>query len=185
MISKSLSTSEKFGGLVALGELAEFAQLLYPLLVIHADDYGRLQGDPFTVKLVCFPVSPRPLKDFEQALSHLEKADLIRWYTADHKLYIEIVNFDGHQTGLHKRTTSKFPDIPGTSGKFPVNLTKGKGTKAKTPPTPPFRGARLTRQELKAATERRNRAHGGCPHHPRHQTAAACVEALALEARES
>jgi hypothetical protein len=184
MISKSLSTSEKFGGLVALGELAEFAQLLYPLLVIHADDYGRLQGDAFTVKLMCLPVSPRPLETFAIALQQLDAADLITWYEVAGKRYIEIVNFDGHQSGLHKRTQSKFPDIPGNSGKFPVKRREGKGTKDNTPPTPPKRGAYLSRQELKAATERRNRVHGGCPHHPRHQTAAECIRALALEVRE-
>jgi uncharacterized protein YdaU (DUF1376 family) len=54
----------------------------------------------------------------------------------------------------------------------------------KNPPISPLsKGGRLTQRELKAATQRRNRIHGGCPHHPRHQTAAACVKALALEAR--
>jgi len=51
------------------------------------------------------------------------------------------------------------------------------------PPTPLSKGGRLTRRELQAATERRNRVYGGCPHHPKHSTAAACVRALALEVR--
>lgn len=54
----------------------------------------------------------------------------------------------------------------------------------KNPPTPLSKGGRLTRQELKHATNVRNRVHGRCPHQPRHQTAAACIKALALEVRD-
>jgi hypothetical protein len=193
MISKSLSTSEKFGSLVALGELSEFTQLLYPLLVIHADDYGRLQGDAFTIKLMCLPVSPRPLEAFAIALQQLDAAGLITWYEAAGKRYIQIRNFEWHQHGLHKRTRSQFPEIPGSSGKFPEIPSEGTKEKegrkeGRNNPLSPFykKGGsqRLSRQELKHATELRNRVHGRCPHHPRHQTAAACVKALALEARK-
>lgn len=131
MISKSLSTSEKFGGLVALGDLAEFAQLLYPLLVVHSDDFGRLQGDGYTVKMMCLPASPRSLEEFEEVLLHLKRAGLIRQYTAGRKRYIQIENFDRHQQGLHKRTASHFPDVPGHSGKIPAKRREGKGTEGK------------------------------------------------------
>jgi len=187
MISKSLSTSQKFGGLATLGDLAEFAQLLYPMLVVHADDFGRLQGDPFTVKLTCLPISPRSLDDFATALRQLEAAGLIAWYNAAGKLYIEIQNFEWHQQGLHKRTRSQFPDIPGTSRKFPLKEGKeGRKEGIEHPPKSPFykKGDfRPTRAELKKAELVRNRVHGGCPHTPRHPTAAACIEAIARERR--
>jgi hypothetical protein len=189
MISKSLSTSEKFGGLAALGDLAEFAQLLFPMLVVHSDDFGRLQGDPFTVKLTCLPVSPRPLEDFATALQQLETIGLIRWYGAAGKRYIEIQNFEWHQQGLHKRTRSQFPDIPGTSRKFPLKEGKeGRKEGIEHPPKSPFykKGDfRPTRAELKKAELVRNRVHGGCPHDPKHQTAKACILALALAARQN
>lgn len=186
MISKSLSTSEKFGGLVTLGTLAEFTQLLFPMLVIHSDDFGRLPGDPFTVKLTCLPVSPRPLEEFAQALTQLDTIGLIDWYEADGKRYIQIENFEWHQRGgLHKRTSSHFPEIPGSSRKFAVNLiksnlTKSKRTKSKNPPTPlSAKGGRLTRKQLKAAETIRNRVHGGCPHTPRCDTAEVCIRTIA------
>ena len=199
MISKSLSTSEKFGGLVSLGGLAEFAQLLYPLLVVHSDDFGRLQGDPYTVKLTCLPASPRPLEDFRAALQQLDAVGLIAWYAADGKRYIEIQNFERHQLGLHKRTASHFPDIPGSSGNFTVARARGtelkgtkekgtkeeeKGTEPKNPPTPLSpKGGRLTRKQLKTAETIRNRVHGGCPHTPRCETAETCIRTIALASR--
>jgi uncharacterized protein YdaU (DUF1376 family) len=51
------------------------------------------------------------------------------------------------------------------------------------PPTPPFQGGHLTRQQLKMAEMRRARVHGGCPHEPRCTSYAACVEQLARDVK--
>lgn len=116
MISKSLSTSEKFAALVdTAGPLAEFCQLLYPLIVPHTDDYGRLQGDPFTVKHVVHPSSTRTLAEFRSALQQLADVKLITWYVVDRKQYIQVEHFDRHQQGLHKRTSSIFPPPNGAT----------------------------------------------------------------------
>jgi hypothetical protein len=128
MLSKSLSTSEKRAQLHAVaGKLAEFAQQLYPLLVAHADDFGREQGDLFTVKHAIDPSSPRPTEHFEAALMALHNVGLIIWYHVDDRKFIQITSFDGHQIGLHKRTSSRFPEPPETSGKFPELPRQGKG----------------------------------------------------------
>jgi len=132
MISKSLSTSEKFAALLTTaGDLAEFCQLLYLLIVPHTDDFGRLQGDPFTVKHVCFPVSPRSLAEFSRALDLLNTVDLIVWYGVAGKHYIQIEQFEAHQQGLHKRTRSAFPRVPGASGSDAVPPGQEKRTKEK------------------------------------------------------
>lgn len=137
MISKSLSTSEKFASLYQVaGDLAEFCQALYPLILTHSDDFGRLQGDPFTVKHMCFPASPRSVEQFSLALAHLHQVGLIQRYDVAAKRYIQIENFDPHQQGLHKRTKSVFPEFPGDSGKvrqFPAQekRTEGKGSEEK------------------------------------------------------
>jgi hypothetical protein len=115
MISNSLSTSEKFAE-VGGKDLGEFCQALYPLIVAHSDDFGRLQGDPFTVKAKCFPASPRTLEEFKAALVHLDGVGLIVWYVVEGKRYIQIVKFERHQIGLHKRTRSMFPRVPGITG---------------------------------------------------------------------
>ena len=126
MISKSLSTSEKFAELVTrAGPLAEFCQTLFLLMVPHSDDFGRLQGDPFTVKYVCHPSSPRTIEDFTRALQQLEAVQLIDWYTVDAKRYVQIRQFDPHQPGLHKRTQSRFPEFPGNSGSIEEKRREG------------------------------------------------------------
>lgn len=117
MISRTLSTSEKRAALHhAAGKLAEFCQAIFPLLVAHADDYGRLAGDVFTVKHAIDPTSPRRLSEFHAALVALDCVRLIDWYEVDGKRVIEIVKFDAHQD-LHKRAKkSAFPDFPGIPG---------------------------------------------------------------------
>jgi hypothetical protein len=119
MLSKSLSTSEKRAALHGVaGRLAEFAQQLYPLLLAHADDYGRQHGDIFTVKHAIDPSSPRSDADFAIALKCLHNVGLIVWYEVGERKFIQITNFDQHQAGLHKRTAPRFPEVPGNSGKF-------------------------------------------------------------------
>jgi hypothetical protein len=120
MISKSLSTSAKFANLSATTNgLSEFCQVLYVMLIPHTDDFGRLQGDAFTIKHQCFPASPRSVDEFKSALLALHNAELIIWYQVSGKQFVQITNFDPHQVGLHKRTHSVFPEFPGISGNLP------------------------------------------------------------------
>ena len=120
MISKTLGSSRRFSALAEIaGDKTEFCQALYPLIVAHADDFGRLEGDSFTISKRVFPVSRRSEAEFEEALGYLQDAKLISWYgTADEKT-VEVSNFSEHQQGLHKRTKSKFPDPPGTAHDTP------------------------------------------------------------------
>lgn len=132
MVAKTLSTSERFAALYDVaGELAEFCQVLYPLMVAHSDDFGRQQGDAFTVKHLVLPISPRPIQEFESALHALHKVGLIVWYESDGRKVIQIQNFGEHQPGLHKKTRSKFPEPPGNSGNFPEIPSELKGTELK------------------------------------------------------
>lgn len=148
MISKSLSTSERYLQLPQVaGELAEFCQAMYPLLVAHSDDFGRLPGEAQTVKLTVVPGSPRTAMQVEQALQAMHDANLIVRYDASpatpasharpaSRKVIQIVDFDDHQPGLSKRTKSKFPAPPGNFMKAPevpaqLNLTELNGTELK------------------------------------------------------
>jgi hypothetical protein len=124
MISKSLSTSEKRAVLhECAGKLAEFCQALYPLIVAHADDWGCIQGDVFTVKHLVDPTSPRKLADFETALMHLHNVGLIVWYEADGKRVVYVSAFSdhqqlrGHDKDGRKRT---LPPPPENISKFDV-----------------------------------------------------------------
>ena len=117
MISRTLGSSRRFASIADhAGRLTDFAQALYPLLVSHADDFGRLEGDAFTVKHRVFPVSVRRVADFQQALVVLHEVGLIARYAVDDNEYLEICQFSPHQEGLHKRTRSRFPEPPRDSG---------------------------------------------------------------------
>lgn len=156
IVANSLSTSKKFlalqdaakgepANIFSAGKLAEFCQLLFPLIVIHTDDFGRMQGDAQTLKFRVFPGSPRKLPEFETALMHLHNVGLITLYGGDSdddgRIFLQVNNFEEHQSGLHKRTKSRFPEPPGKSGKlrdFPgnsrsteVNLREEKRTELK------------------------------------------------------
>lgn len=114
MISKSLSTSERWAALYPVaGALAEFCQSLFPLLVAHADDAGRLPGDLFTVKHLVIPASPRKLPALEAALVALARVGLIDWYsetTEEPPKYIQIQRFEDHQyLKGHEARPSKYP----------------------------------------------------------------------------
>ena len=52
-------------------------------------------------------------------LQAMSAVGLIRFYEAGGDRYLQIVNFDREQPGLHKRTKSDFPDPPDDFGKFP------------------------------------------------------------------
>ena len=114
MVSKTLGSSRRFQAIDEIAPSADssFYQLIFVLIVSHADDFGRLEGDAFTIKHRVFPVSRRPEKDFASALSALHEVGLIVWYQVQQKQIIEVVNFCDHQQGLHKRTKSVFSDPP-------------------------------------------------------------------------
>lgn len=127
MISKSLSTSEKFASLVSnAGKLAEFCQVLYMLIVAHGDDHGCVQGDVFTVKHLVHPTSPRSLKDFDLALRHLHNVGLITWYqvpedddTNGGKWVVFVRGWLAHQQLKgHESRKRTFPPPPENPSKF-------------------------------------------------------------------
>lgn len=131
MVSKVISISKKFN--IKLND--NLSRLLYLLLIPHSDDFGRLSGDPYDIKALILPmmedVTPTLV---QETLVKLHNVELINWYEIRGERYIQIVNFDDHQQGLHKRTKSKFPEPPGHSGKFPEIPSEGregKGTEEK------------------------------------------------------
>lgn len=114
MISKSISVSERVNRLPDT-----FHMLLFTWMIPHADDFGRLFGSPLKIKALVVPMLDKTIKEVEEALSSLYREGLINWYEVNGDQFIEIEKFDKHQTGLHKRTKSKFPEPPGNSRKFP------------------------------------------------------------------
>lgn len=141
LISGSLGGSRRFHALNSVaGHLAEFSQLLFTLIVVRSDDWGRLTADPQSVKFQVFPCSPRSFPEFERALDALDAVGLIALYDIDGSKYLQVNHFEEHQLGLHKRTASKLPKFSGKFREIPttraraeekgteLNRTEGKGT---------------------------------------------------------
>jgi hypothetical protein len=129
MLSRSISTSRKVtvelkARLKNVRSKLEFVQLLYTWILPHADDFGRMEGDAATVKGTVMPNSTRDIDDVEWALQALHDVGLLLRYQIDGRMYLQVVAWEEHQSGLHKRTRSRFPEVPGDSGKFPRNGTE-------------------------------------------------------------
>lgn len=122
MVSKSISVSEKVNELPDI-----FDMLLFTWLIPHTDDFGRLPGSAAKIKGLVVPMMDKSKRDIEESLGRLQDAELIQWYAVDGDKYIQVINFEKHQQGLHKRTKSKYPDPPGISGKFREIPSEGKG----------------------------------------------------------
>jgi len=118
MISKSISTSEKVNRKLVqyLKEQKfkdpSFGPLLYTWLHPHADDFGRMDGSAYWIKYNIVPCLEFDEKKIEQVLHSMESIGLIIRYSVNGTYCLQIQKFEEHQTGLNKRTASKFPDPP-------------------------------------------------------------------------
>lgn len=142
MLSKVISISKK----VNLRMPDHFSRLLYTWLIPHSDDYGRLTGCPYKIKALVIPMLTETWEEVKQALQNMDDAELIQWYTVDGEQYIQINNFEDHQSGLHKRTTPKIPEPPNISRKFPEIPLEEKGTEGNR-----REGKRMSKEEEKTA----------------------------------
>ncbi|MEJ8306638.1 DNA replication protein DnaD [Saccharibacillus sacchari] len=115
MLSKVISISEKVNLLPDI-----FDMLLFTWMIPHTDDFGRMAGSPAKIKALVVPMLDKGIADVARSLDVLADAGLILLYEAEGDRVIQIVNFEKHQSGLHKRTKPKFPapptEIPGNSG---------------------------------------------------------------------
>ena len=119
MISKSISVSTK------VNSISDFSALLFTWMVPHADDYGVLDGDEGTIKALVVPRRKQTVLQTVlqtgQALAEMQKAGLIWRYIYKNRKYIQFVNWEENQEGLHKRTACKHPlylDCRQDSGNF-------------------------------------------------------------------
>lgn len=109
MVVKELSYSESFNS------ISEFAQNLYFFTTPHLDDFGKLDGNPVTIKARVIPLSKRSVKEVENAIRELMSVGFVDWYKVDGQKIIKYLSFEEDQTGLNKRTNSKYPDNPSNS----------------------------------------------------------------------
>ena len=125
MIAKSISVSDETNA------LSDFAALLFTWLIPHSDDYGVIPGSPGRIKALVVPRRRQSEADIDAALEEMRRVGLIYRYQHAGQPYIQLVRFEQHQEGLHKRTAPRnplyspsgegvsgggFPEVPAGSG---------------------------------------------------------------------
>lgn len=116
MIRESITTSR------SLAACPLFADLLFPRLLVLADNHGRFDAEPRIVCARLFPlrddVSP---KQIAEVLDQLEHEGMIRRWWARGIHVAEFVSFDRHQTqaARFRKKRSSLPDPDAKHGESP------------------------------------------------------------------
>lgn len=92
------------------------ARLLYIGLITHADDHGRLDGEPVAVRSLVFPHDDLPTKTIVKWLEEITGKGLIYRYAADGFSWIEIRGWHKHQR-VDKPSESRIPSYASMNGR--------------------------------------------------------------------
>ena len=104
MLSKSISLSEQ------VHSLSDNAQLLFTWMIAHADDQGRLLGNPNNIKGRVVPLKKWSEPSIFKYLVEMANEDLIFLWFQGGNFYIQFIKWYDHQTLQTDRITpSKYP----------------------------------------------------------------------------
>lgn len=103
----------------ALAECSPHARLLFAALWCMADKAGRLEDRPKRIGALAFPYEQVDAGALLDELANKRDADggpaFIERYRADGRGYIQVVNFERHQSPHHRERDSEIPGKPETS----------------------------------------------------------------------
>ena len=106
MVDKVIAVSTRFKKLDWTGKA------LYLMLLPHTDDFGRLDGEPEVVRALICPMEKITVASVGKRLEAMADAGLIALYDHAGTRYLAVAKFEEHQTGLHRRTRSRYPPVP-------------------------------------------------------------------------
>lgn len=92
------------------------ARLLYIGLITHADDEGRLDGEPTAIRSLVFPHDDLPTKTILRWLEAVTDKGLIYRYEADGFKWIELRGWSKHQK-VDRPTPSRIPSYDSMNGR--------------------------------------------------------------------
>jgi hypothetical protein len=92
MIDKVVILSKK------INAISEGAENLYYRVNIKADDYGRYHAEPEILKGQVYTLRKIKLAEIFRRIDELWKIELIKLYVVKDEKYLEIVDFEKHQT---------------------------------------------------------------------------------------
>ena len=94
--------------------LEEWEQLLFVQIVVQADQWGRLPGDPMAIKLKCCPASPRTPDEIGAALDKMttDQRHLLDLYVTNGIPVCQVLEWDEMQPSayLKHRGTPRLPE---------------------------------------------------------------------------
>ena len=112
VLSETVCTSEK------IEKLNPFAEICYYRLWVNADDYGRMDARLPLLRARLFPLKEIPIGLMSDALTALQKAELVKCYNAGGIPYLYLTEWEAHQQIRVKR--EKYPPPPGWRSATPV-----------------------------------------------------------------
>jgi hypothetical protein len=129
MLGRNITTSEK------VNSISDRDFRIWTYLLVSADDDGRIEGSPLTVKMTCLPGLPYSVEDVSESLQRLHDIGLIIWYEVGGRLFIQVCQWDDHQR-FHGFT--RYPSIyPSPNGSSAATSPEGAETgEAGSPETP-------------------------------------------------
>jgi len=101
MIDKVVILSKK------IDKISEGAENLYYRIYVNTDDFGLFHADPKILKGLVYTLRNISLSTIEKRLNELIKVELIKIYNSNNEKYLEIVDFEEHQT-FRKDYTRKY-----------------------------------------------------------------------------
>jgi hypothetical protein len=106
MLHKKISTSED------VNKLSLPARLLFTWMIAHADDEGRLKGEPSFIKVAVVPYTNWSKKLIEQYLNQMKDVGLIYYWKKNNQRFIEFPKWNEYQSIRKDRfEPSKLPSF--------------------------------------------------------------------------
>jgi len=104
---------KKIAASLQVNKLSINARLLFTWMIAHADDYGRLNGEPERIKALVVPMTDWSFKEVEEYLQEITKVGLIHRWANNEELFIEFPNWEKYQhIREDRRKDSIFPPYP-------------------------------------------------------------------------
>ncbi len=107
MLHKKISVS------LQVNRLTLPARLLFTWMIPHADDEGKMKGDPEFIKATIVPMVKWSFKKIREYLEEIQDKGLIYYWQENNEWFIEFVKWDEHQTIRKDRLIpSNLPSYP-------------------------------------------------------------------------
>ena len=103
IIKESICTSDE------IDQLTAFQEVFFYRLIVHCDDYGRMDARPKILSSTLFPLKDLRTAQIEDALRALTSAELVTLYTVGGKPFLQMNTWNKHQRVRDSK--EKYPGI--------------------------------------------------------------------------